>query len=1241
MASTPAVSSSGNRARRSGSVRSVLGSMRRLGSRSDSRSSAANNGGSNRTRSSANRSNQRATAPAAPLPPPTSAAQAIVRPQESVEISTRPIESPELTHSLMLSRSTSSVDNAGAVIFNQQRRPEGAEVPGKVKLRLTIVAAYDLPKRGLFRKISPSPYVEVQVAGQPNQVFRTKVMQGTCTPKFDQTFNVEVPQGGALLVTVYHTRNHGANASSEQNRRSRTSAPETQQRAQQYPVDSEVIGRKRISLGHLPVPSNTTQRQIVVCPLNAPEEQTMSEAGPMDVVVPEPRITRSNSNSVNSVNSTSTSGTPGGTGQGSAEVSRSMPAEGAMHRARGTGGIRRGSSNLSNDGTPPLASQSPNMSNNAPRTSWSDGSSSASGPWRHVSGSHHNAAQSASSTSAAGTRQNGSSGGSRGTAGSLKIAVSYMPGSPLIVRESRGSRRRHSASASDTQISAQQRGSITGSNSAAERVVPMPDGQGAFFNPRAAAAQQRHSVEGSLPHSSSHSSSRRQSYRRSAENDELTAETTGERSGEVRYAHPTDGDSTRVDLRQLNIELPAGWEARVAANGRVYYCNHAARSTQWERPTQPAFHGGTGGAGGRSTTDRSQMAGTAARTTPVGNHTAAMNTISSATARVSLNRGSVGSGADFTDSTRNGRRRASTSSSNARRESIQSQRMNFRSRNMLVDGDLMPADDEPPSAAVSEERLARRETDSRVGIADRVGRSMTAVARAPAAGGTAPTTAHGGSGSGGTSGGSSGGQSSGTATNSGGLGPLPDDWELMLTPAGQIYFINHATRNSTWYDPRITLQRIDGTALSSTVGLPPGWEQRYTAKGRPYFVDHNTRTTQFEDPRVSLSQEDMSLPRYRRDLKRKLSYLRGLFRPLHGACEIIVTRDTIFEESYAQIMCMKPERAKAKLKISFTQEDALDYGGVAREWFFALSKEMFNPAYGLFIYAQEGDYLLQINPASDINPDHLSYFQFIGRVIGMAIYHGHYVDAGFIQPIYKKILGKPIVLEDLEAVDPDYYNNLLWILDNDVDEADLGLTFSVDYEVYGDQRHHELKENGTNVAVTNANKQEYVDKIVEWHFLRGIDHQLEAFLNGIYEMVPLQLLRLFDEQELELVICGLGDIDLDDLRKNTEYKNCSENDMVIKWFWKAVNTYDVERKVRFVQFVTGTSRIPVSGFRDLQGSNGPKKFMIEKVRTLSPQALPKSHTCFNRIDLPPYQNYQTLLEKVTTAVEETCGFGIE
>uniref|UniRef100_A0AAX7UJF6 E3 ubiquitin-protein ligase n=1 Tax=Astatotilapia calliptera TaxID=8154 RepID=A0AAX7UJF6_ASTCA len=504
---------------------------------------------------------------------------------------------------------------------------------------------------------------------------------------------------------------------------------------------------------------------------------------------------------------------------------------------------------------------------------------------------------------------------------------------------------------------------------------------------------------------------------------------------------------------------------------------------------------------------------------------------------------------------------------------------------------------------------------------------------------------------------------------------LPEGYEQRTTQQGQVYFLHTQTGVSTWHDPRVQISD-SVSAKRTTPGsdaeledlifffwfrdlsnvnceelgpLPPGWEIRNTATGRVYFVDHNNRTTQFTDPRLSANlhllpeeAECLTVPKYKRDLVQKLKILRqelSQHQPQAGHCRIEVSREEIFEESYRQVMKMRPKDLWKRLMIKFRGEEGLDYGGVAREWLYLLSHEMLNPYYGLFQYSRDDIYTLQINPDSAVNPEHLSYFHFVGRIMGMAVFHGHYIDGGFTLPFYKQLLGKPITLDDMESVDPDLHNSLVWILDNDITGV-LDHTFCVEHNAYGEIIPHELKPNGKSISVTEDTKKEYVRLYVNWRFLHGIEAQFLALQKGFNEVIPQHLLKSFDEKELELIVCGLGKIDIADWKSNTRLKHCTPDTNIVKWFWKAVESFDEERRARLLQFVTGSSRVPLQGFKALQGAAGPRLFTIHQIDA-NTNNLPKAHTCFNRIDIPPYESYDKLYDKLLTAIEETCGFAVE
>ncbi|XP_034541613.1 NEDD4-like E3 ubiquitin-protein ligase WWP2 isoform X1 [Notolabrus celidotus] len=479
-------------------------------------------------------------------------------------------------------------------------------------------------------------------------------------------------------------------------------------------------------------------------------------------------------------------------------------------------------------------------------------------------------------------------------------------------------------------------------------------------------------------------------------------------------------------------------------------------------------------------------------------------------------------------------------------------------------------------------------------------------------------------------------QPSGAPVENDPLGPLPPGWEKRQDN-GRVYFVNHNTRTTQWDDPRTQ-------GMIKEHPLPPGWEMKYTAEGVRYFVDHNSRTTTFKDPRPGFesgSRQGGSPGAYDRSFRWKYHQFRFLCHSnaLPSHVKISVSRQTLFEDSFQQIMNVKPYDLRRRLYIIMRGEEGLDYGGIAREWFFLLSHEVLNPMYCLFEYAGKNNYCLQINPASSINPDHLTYFRFIGRFIAMALYHGKFIDTGFTLPFYKRMLDKKPTLKDLESIDPEFYNSIMWVKENNLEECGVELYFAQDMEILGKVSTHQLKDDGENELVTEENKEEYISLLTDWRFTRGVEEQTKAFLDGFNEVVPLEWLRYFDEKELELMLCGMQEIDMSDWQKNTIYRHYTKNSKQIHWFWQVVKEMDNEKRIRLLQFVTGTCRLPVGGFAELIGSNGPQKFCIDKVGKET--WLPRSHTCFNRLDLPPYRSLEQLREKLLFAIEETEGFGQE
>lgn len=213
--------------------------------------------------------------------------------------------------------------------------------------------------------------------------------------------------------------------------------------------------------------------------------------------------------------------------------------------------------------------------------------------------------------------------------------------------------------------------------------------------------------------------------------------------------------------------------------------------------------------------------------------------------------------------------------------------------------------------------------------------------------------------------------------------------------------------------------------------------------------------------------------------------------------QLNVRRDQVFLDSFAALSFKSGEEIKyGKLSIRFSGEEGVDAGGVTREWFQVLSRQMFNPDYALFIPVASDRTTFHPNKLSKINDEHLRFFMFIGRMIGKALYEGRALDCHFSRAVYKRILGKTVSIKDMETLDLDYYKSLLWMLENDITEI-ITETFSVETDDFGVTEVVDLIPNGRNIAVTEDNKHEYVQLVVEYRLTGSVKEQLEQFLKGI------------------------------------------------------------------------------------------------------------------------------------------------
>ncbi|EGZ25311.1 hypothetical protein PHYSODRAFT_480872 [Phytophthora sojae] len=369
-----------------------------------------------------------------------------------------------------------------------------------------------------------------------------------------------------------------------------------------------------------------------------------------------------------------------------------------------------------------------------------------------------------------------------------------------------------------------------------------------------------------------------------------------------------------------------------------------------------------------------------------------------------------------------------------------------------------------------------------------------------------------------------------------------------------------------------------------------------------------------------------------------------------------IRREAVLGESMHLLMLVPAADLRQRLRIEFIDEPGLDAGGLLREWVLLLCEQLFDESYGLFqrTHADQSGYWLNPN-SREIHRDHLHCFQFVGRLLAKCLLEGQLMTVHLALPLLKHLLGVPISFSDLEFLDAELHRHALWLRDNDGAEA-LALDFTIQRQKSdGTVVTDELKPGGKDISVTDANKEEYLTLLLKHKMFAGIGEQLDALLQGLYDVLPRTLLAVFDYQELELLLCGVPSIDVTDWESHTDIrytraeqgfnKATNNEQQVVQWFWEAVRAFSQEERARLLQFVTGTSRVPAEGFRALLSHDGRiRRFGLQLVPIGAPPTglYPKAHTCFNRLDLPVYRSYEELVTYLTLVINmEITGFTMQ
>lgn len=359
---------------------------------------------------------------------------------------------------------------------------------------------------------------------------------------------------------------------------------------------------------------------------------------------------------------------------------------------------------------------------------------------------------------------------------------------------------------------------------------------------------------------------------------------------------------------------------------------------------------------------------------------------------------------------------------------------------------------------------------------------------------------------------------------------------------------------------------------------------------------------------------------------------------------VTIRRNFIFEDAFAQLNSLGA-RLRENIRVKFVDEHGLeeagvDGGGVFKEFMHQLVRLSFSPShYGLFKATDGGE--LYPNPASSViaPTNHLEQFTFLGRILGKALYDAVLVDLPIASFFLRKLLGISNDLNDLRSLDPELHRNLKFLRYADADSfVDLGLTFTVVDNDFGEAVEKELVPGGSSLPVTWNNRLEYMHRVADYRLNRRIKQQTMAFINGFFDVIQKEWIEMFNEREFRELISGdrSGKIDTRNLRDNVTYSGgYTENSETIHLFWQVVeeDLSDTERAA-LLQFVTSSPRAPLLGFQYL---NPP--FCIQKAGE-DTSRYPTASTCMNLLKLPPYTTRDAVREKLKYAIMQNTGFDL-
>ena len=371
---------------------------------------------------------------------------------------------------------------------------------------------------------------------------------------------------------------------------------------------------------------------------------------------------------------------------------------------------------------------------------------------------------------------------------------------------------------------------------------------------------------------------------------------------------------------------------------------------------------------------------------------------------------------------------------------------------------------------------------------------------------------------------------------------------------------------------------------------------------------------------------------------------------------INIARENVFNDSFNVLNdALKGNNKYARMSVRFNGEEGVDAGGLTKEYFNLVSEYIVDRENRLFnTYNNGGSY--QPHTLGNKLDNFEEKYKFIGRLVGKAICSGYTLDElVFNKPFLKHIIDEEIVLEDVQFADCELYNTLMSYSAKPVDVI-WGLDFTNPVSSprrgdpdYSPPLYQDLNDlaripstgAGDHELVNDENKNDFINKKLKYKTTYRIQQQIDAFLKGLYSMIPKKFLKLFKIEELELLISGFQTIDVNKIKEKTTYEGVTyegvygdnqaryESDNTIVWFWEILHEHEEDQEFlkKLLQFVTSSSKIGIHFSFNITKNN-------ENAR------VPVAHTCFNQLVLSNYNDKEQLKKMLTFAIHNSDNFGL-